>query len=173
MEKKLKLRVNRAKSAVARPRERKFLGFSFTGQREPRRRISPRSVARFKHRVRSLTRRSGGRSLQSVVAKLARYLRGWLGYYGFCETPSVLSMLEGWIRRRLRSLVWKQWKRGGTRYRELVSRGVYPRGATGAAWLSSPWRASRHPAVTHALPNSHFAELGLPALTVRESACAN
>ncbi len=171
LEKKLKLRVNRDKSAVARPRERKFLGFSFTGEREPRRRIAPQSVARFKQKVRWLTRRSGGRSLSAVVTRLARYLRGWLGYFGFCETPSVLRELEGWLRRRLRCLVWKQWKHARTRKRELVRRGVNARDAAMAAGSAHGlWRMSRTPALSQALPNTYFVELGLPELRVRESA---
>ncbi len=117
LEKKLKLRVNRGKSAVGRPWERKFLGFSFTNHQQPKRRIAPQSVVRFKRRVRELTRRNTGWSLQAVVAGLSRYLRGWLAYFGFCQTPSVLAELEEWIRRRLRCLVWKQWKRGTTRFR--------------------------------------------------------
>ncbi len=165
LEKKLKLRVNRAKSAVARPWERKFLGFSFTRHREPKRRIAPQSVAGFKHRVRSLTRRSTGRSLRAVVAKLGSYLRGWCGYFGFCQTPSVLRDLESWVRRRLRSLVWKQWKRGRTRYRQLRRRGVGRVDAKKTACLWSPWRASRSRALTGVLPVSYFADLGLPALT--------
>ncbi len=171
LEKKLKLRVNRDKSAVARPWKRKFLGFSSTGERKPRRRISPQSVVRFKEKVRSLTRRSGGRSVEAVVTRLASYLRGWLGYYGFCETPSVLRELEGWVRRRLRSLLWKQWKVGRTRERELLRRGVSAELAWGTAGSAhGVWRMSRARALHVALPAAYFAELGLPALRVRVSA---
>src|ERR1700747_1153118 len=93
---KLKLKVNERKSAVARPGERKFLGFSFTTGREPRRRIAPKAVLRFKERVRELTRRSKGVSVERMAEPLARYLRGWIGYFGKCETPSVLESLEAW-----------------------------------------------------------------------------
>jgi RNA-directed DNA polymerase len=103
---RLGLRVNRAKSAVAPPAERKFLGFSFTAAARPRRRIAPQALARFKSRVRELSRRNGGRSLARTVEGLARYLIGWRGYFGFCETPSVLRRLDQWIRRRLRCLAW-------------------------------------------------------------------
>jgi len=171
LEKKLKLRVNREKSAVGRPWERKFLGFSFTNHRWPKRRIAPESVVRFKRTVRSLTRRSTGRSLQSVVARLSRYLCGWLGYFGFCQTPSVLAELEEWVRRRLRCLVWKQWKRGTTRFRELVRRGVSASEARCTAGsVHALWHISRTPALNTALPNAYFAELGLPQLRVRNAA---
>src|ERR1700686_2078221 len=116
---KLKLRVNREKSAVARPWERKFLGFSFTNHKPPKRRLAPKAVARFKERVRELTSRTRGISLARMVHDLAEYTRGWIGYFGRCETPDVLDKLERWLRRRLRSMVWKQWQRGTTRYRGL------------------------------------------------------
>jgi len=170
LEKKLKLRVNRAKSAVGRPWERKFLGFSFTHHRQPKRRLAPESVARFKQRVRELTRRSTGRSLQSVVERLAEYLCGWLGYFSFCQTPSVLEDLEKWIRRRLRCLVWKQWKRGRTRFRELVRRGVSAKEARQTAGSGRRlWRVSKTPALNQAFPAAYFAQLGLPALHVRRA----
>src|SRR6266581_3337896 len=121
---RLKLKVNQAKSAVAQPRQRKFLGFSFTSEREPRRRIAPKAIARFKARIREQTRRTRGISLTQMVTQIATYLRGWLGYFADCQTPSVLQTLESWLRRRLRSVVWKQWKRGRTRFRELRKRGV-------------------------------------------------
>src|SRR5207302_10253665 len=108
---KLKLRVNSEKSAVARPWERKFLGFSFTNHKPPKRRLAPKAMARFKERVRELTSRTRGISLARKVQDLAEYLRGWIGYFGRCETPEVLAKLEKWLRRRLRSMVWKQWKR--------------------------------------------------------------
>src|SRR6202008_1711694 len=115
LEKRLKLKVNKAKSAVAKPSVRKFLGFSFTSEPLPRRRIAPQAIARFKTRVRELTRRTGGQSLTQVVKKLSVYLIGWRGYFGFCQTPSVLRALDEWIRRRLRPIAWKQWKRGPAR----------------------------------------------------------
>src|SRR5438270_36731 len=121
---RLKLKVNQAKSAVAQPRQRKFLGFSFTGEREPRRRIAPKASARFKERIREQTRRTHSISLPQMVKEITTYLRGWLGYFGDCQTPSVLRSLETWLRRRLRSVVWKPWKRGRTRYRKLRQRGV-------------------------------------------------
>ena len=124
---KLKLKVNSEKSAVARPWERKFLGFSFTNAGVPKRRIAPKAVDRFKERIRELTRRTRGVSMNRMADDLARYLRGWVGYFGKCETPSVLQSLEEWIRRRLRSAIWKQWKRGSVRFAELRQRDVGPR----------------------------------------------
>ncbi len=115
-----------AKSAVARPGQRKFLGFSFTREREPRRRIAPKAIARFKERIREQTRRTRGISLKQMVTQIATYLRGCLGYFDDCQTPTVLQTLESWLRRRLRSVVWKQWKRGRTRFRELRKRGDKP-----------------------------------------------
>src|ERR1700747_2489524 len=112
---RLKLKVNQAKSAVARPGQRKFLGFSFTSERKPRRRISPKAIVRFKERIREQTYRTRGISLTQMVKEIATYLRGWLGYFGDCQTPSVLQSLESWLRRRLRSVVWEKWERGGAR----------------------------------------------------------
>jgi RNA-directed DNA polymerase len=109
---RLKLKVNAAKSAVARPAARKFLGFSLTNEKQPRRRISPKALTRFKARVRELTRRTRGVSLTAMVEQLSTYLQGWQSYFGFCQTPSVLQGLEQWLRRRLRAAVWKQWKYG-------------------------------------------------------------
>ena len=124
LETRLKLKVNEAKSAVAQPWQRKFLGFSFTRTPRPRRKIAPQALTRFKQRVAELTDRNQGRALGEVIERLALYLRGWRGYFGFCETPSVLRDLDSWIGHRLRSLVWKQWKRGRRRFAELVRRGV-------------------------------------------------
>jgi RNA-directed DNA polymerase len=164
---KLKLRVNSEKSAVARPWERKFLGFSFTNHKQPKRRLAPKSVVRFKERVRELTRRTRGIGLARMVHDLAEDLRGWLGYFGRCETPSVLEELGEWIRRRLRSLVWKEWKRGTTRYRELRKRGiVVQEAAQTAASSDGPWHLANTPALNIALSNAYFASLGLPEFTV-------
>jgi RNA-directed DNA polymerase len=161
--KRLKLRVNEQKSAVGKPSERKFLGFSFTKGEEPKRKISQESVKRFKKRILEQTRR-GGRSLQRVVGDLRKYIVGWVGYYGHCETRSQLQELESWIRRRLRCYVWKQWKKPRRRFLELTKRGVEARHAGRVAiWNSyGPWRASRSKALNTALPNAFFRVLGLP-----------
>ena len=165
IERKLKLKVNRGKSAVARPRERKFLGFSFTAGRDPKRRIAPKALERFRTRVRELTRRSRGVSVEQMVGDLRRYLLGWKAYFGFCQTPSVLQKLDSWIRRRLRCVVWKQWKRGRVRFRELRRRGISTRlAAQSAGSAHGPWRLSRSPALSYALPGAHFRSMGLPRL---------
>ena len=105
---RLKLKVNEAKSAVARPAERKFLGFSFSRNKKLQRRISPKALLRCKQKIRELTRRTRGISLEQMTKELAAYLRGWKGYFGYCQTPSVLKTLDQWVRRRLRSTIWKQ-----------------------------------------------------------------
>ena len=165
IERKLRLRLNREKSAVGRPSERKFLGFSFTGGKEPKRRIAPRALKRLKARITELTRRTRGVSLERMTKELARYLTGWRGYFGFCQTPWVLARLDRWIRRRLRSVLWKQWKRGRIRYRELRDRGVSRTMAAKTAGSShGPWRISKSQAMHYAFPNAFFTKLGLPAL---------
>ena len=165
---RLKLKVNQAKSAVAQPRQRKFLGFSFTGEREPRRRIAPKAIARFKERIRERTHRTRGISLRQMVKEITTYLRGWLGYFGDCQTPSVLQSLESWLRRRLRAVVWKQWKKGRTRFRELRKRGVSKDlAAQTAGSAHGPWRIANSPALSLALPNAYFDALGFPAMVIR------
>ena len=161
----LKLKVNSAKSAVAPPGERTFLGFSFTRTPDPRRRLAPSTVTRCKARVRELTRRTRGVTLERMVQQLGTYLRGWRNYFGFCQTPSVLTHLDEWIRRRLRSAAWKQWKQGRTRFAELRRCGVSPDlAATTAGSAHGPWRLSHSRALDLALPKAFFATLGLPAL---------
>jgi RNA-directed DNA polymerase len=162
---RLKLKVNEAKSAVARPQERKFLGFSFTSGAKTKRRIAPKALLRCKQRVRELTRRTRGISLEQTTKELATYLRGWKGYFGFCQTPSVLRRLEEWMRRRLRSMIWKQWKRGKVRFVKLRQRNI---GAALAAQTAGsphgPWRLANSPALQAALPVAYFDALGLPRL---------
>ncbi len=162
----LKLKVNEQKSAVARPWERKFLGFSFTSAGVPKRRIAPKAVDRFKGRVRELTSRTRGVGTERMAEELARYLRGWIGYFGKCETPSVLQGLEQWFRRRLRSAIWKQWKRGSVRFAELRKRGVGKAlAAKTAGSAHGPWRLADSPGLHIALPHAYFDSLGIPRLT--------
>ena len=169
--KRLKLRVNKAKSAVDRPVKRKFLGFSFTNRKQPRRRIAPQSLARFRSRVREMTRRTRGKSLAQIIKELNVYLIGWRGYFGFCETPSTLGELDQWTRRRLRALVWKQWKRGPNRFAELRRCGV---GRVMAAQTASsprgPWRLSASPVLSMALSNAFFKSLGLATVAAPKHA---
>jgi RNA-directed DNA polymerase len=137
---RLKLKVNETKSAVARPQERKFLGFSFTYGAEPKRRIAPKALLRCKQRVRELTLRTRGISLEQMTKELASYLQGWKSYFGYSQTPSVLEELDKWIRRRLRSVIWKQRKR------------------------RSSWRLANSPALSVPFPIAYFDSLGLPRL---------
>jgi RNA-directed DNA polymerase len=165
LRRRLKLKVNEAKSAVARPQERKFLGFSFTGGKEPKRRIAPKALLRCKQRVRELTRRTRGISLEQMTKELAIYLRGWKSYFGYSQTPSVLRRLEEWMRRRLRSVIWKQWKRSKVRYIKLRQRNIgHALAAQTAGSPHGPWRLANSPALQSALPIAYFDALGLPRL---------
>ena len=163
----LKLKVNSEKSAVAKPRQRKFLGFSFTGGAKPKRRIAPKARLRFQDKVRDITRRRG-RSMQKRMEELTQYLRGWRGYFGFCETPSVLAELDSWVRRRLRCAYWIEWKTGRRRFDALFRRGV-PRelAAHTAGSNRGPWYLSKSIALSQALSLAYFDSLGLPRLAVR------
>jgi len=145
--KRLKLKVNEQKSAVAQPQVRKFLGFSFSSGPEIRRTIAPKAVERFKDRIREITRR--GRSLEQTMSVLAPYMRGWRGYFGLYETPSVLIDLTKWVRRRLRAAIWWQWKTPRRRRRMLFHLGV--RGALAKSTAASslgPWRNALEPPCT-------------------------
>ena len=166
---RLKLQVNREKSSVRRIQQGQFLGFGFRRGKDGgfRRTIASHALTRMKQRVRELTGRVKGRSLEQVIEVLAIYLRGWLGYFGFCETPSVLKELDGWIRRRLRALLWKQWKRSTARYRRLRALGL----RHVLAWMTAgsnrgPWAMSRNKGMNIALPIAYFDALGLPRLSL-------
>jgi RNA-directed DNA polymerase len=162
---KLRLQVNEAKSAVARPQDRKFLGFSFTKGPEIKRTIAPKALDRFKRRIRELTRRAKSVSLESTVEELAPYLRGWRSYFGFCETPEVLIGLTRWVRLRLRSALWRQWKTPRRRRAALLQLGVRPRLARNTAGSGlGPWYLARAKALSVGLSNAYFKSLGLPTL---------
>lgn len=160
--KKLRLKVNEQKSAVDRPQRRKFLGFRLTNGETSKRCIAPQSQKRFRARVRRLTSRATGRSVEDVVERLNRYLVGWRGYYQFCQTPSVLRHLDSWVRRRIRQMVWVQWKTGKQRYRQLRRLKVSATlaGST-IATVHGPWRISHSPALDTALSTAYFQSLGL------------
>ena len=150
--------------AAKRRSESSAIGFTIG--KTLKRRIAPKAVVRFKERVRELTSRTRGVSIERMTEELARYLRGWIGYFGHCETPSVLQSLEQWTRRRLRSAIWKQWKRGTKRFAALQKRGVGKDLAAKAAGSAhGPWQLANSPALAIALPNAYFASLGLPPLT--------
>src|SRR3984893_18469757 len=161
----LKLKVNETKSAVARPQERKFLGFSFTAGPEVKRVIAPKALDRFKRRIREITRRAKGVSMQKTIEELASYMRGWRSYFGFCETPEVLVYLTRWVRLRLRAALWRQWKTPRRRRAALLALGVRPRLATNTAGSSrGAWYLARAKALSVGLPNAYFKSLGLPSL---------
>jgi RNA-directed DNA polymerase len=162
---KLKLKVNEAKSAVGRPQERKFLGFSFTEGPEVKRVIAPKALDRFKHRVREITRRAKSVSMETTVAELAPYMRGWRTYFGFCETPEVLMNLTRWVRLRLRAAMWRQWKTQRRRRAALIALGVGQRLASNTAGSGhGAWYLARSKALSLGLTNAHFRSLGLPSL---------
>jgi RNA-directed DNA polymerase len=162
---KLKLKVNESKSAVARPQERKFLGFSFSAGPEVKRIIAPKALERFKRRIRDTTRRAKGVSIETTIAELAPYLRGWRSYFGFCETPVVLEYLTRWVRLRLRAALWRQWKTPRRRRAALLALGVRPRLANNTAGSGlGPWYLARAKALSVGLSNAYFKSLGLPTL---------
>ncbi|WP_244594129.1 group II intron reverse transcriptase/maturase [Rhodoblastus sphagnicola] len=163
---KLRLKVNEAKSAVARPEERKFLGFSISNDGSERR-IAPKALDKFRARLRDMTCRTSGKSLEQLIKALKPYIVGWRGYFGFCQTPRVLTNLEAWIRRRLRMYLWRQWRTGQNRFKELRRRGVskFP-AAVAAGSPTRLWRMSGHPAIQQALRNAYFDSLGLPRIYV-------
>ena len=162
---KLKLKVNEAKSAVARPQERKFLGFSFTVGPEVKRTIAPKALDRFKQRVREITRRAKSVSIETTIGELAPYMRGWRSYFGFCETPEVLVYLTRWVRLRLRAALWRQWKTPRRRRAALLALGVFPRLARNTAGSGrGPWYLARAKALSVGLSNTYFKSLGLPTL---------
>jgi group II intron reverse transcriptase/maturase len=161
----LHLRVNQAKSAVDFAWNRKLLGYSFWVAKDGtvKRRIAPKSLVTMKHRVRKITRRTKGQSMASVVEELRSYLIGWRNYFCLAETPRTFIDLDKWLRRRLRALHLKHWKRGRTIFRKLRARGV---SETNAARIAAHghrwWRTST--LVNVALPIRYFDELGLPRL---------
>jgi len=160
-----KLKVNEAKSALARPQERKFLGFSFRFGPEVKRVIAPKALDRFKQRVREITRRAKGVSIETTMEELALYLRGWRSYFGFCETPEVLIGLTRRVRLRLRSALWRQWKTPRRRRAALLQLGVRPRLASNTAGSGlGPWYLARAKALSVGLSNAYFQSLGLPTL---------
>src|SRR5450755_918138 len=162
---KLKLKVNEAKSAVAPPQERKFLGFSFTAGPDIKRTIAPKSLERFKQRIRDITRRAKGVSIKTTMEELATYMRGWRGYFGFCETPEVLIALTRWVRLRLRAALWRQWKTPRRRRAALIANGVSERAARNTAGSGrGPWYLARSRALSTGLSNAYFKSLGLPSL---------
>jgi len=162
---RLRLKVNRAKSAVARPWERKFLGYSVTWHRLPRLKVSAESVTRFKSALRPMFRAGRGRRLAAVIGDLVPKLRGWVAYFRLAEVKGLFETLDQWIRRKLRALMWRQWKHWKTRIRELIRRGLPPRRAAYAATRGrGPWwnAGARH--MNRAVPTAELRRHGLLSL---------
>jgi RNA-directed DNA polymerase len=162
---RLKLTVNAAKSAVDRPWKRTFLGFAMTAHKQPRLRVAPTSVARFKGKLKAALRRARGRNIACTVKDLTPVMRGWLGYFRLAEAKGVFEELDGWIRRRLRCILWRQWKRPHTRKARLMQRGL----AEERAWRSAyngrgPWWNAGASHMNDAFRAIFFANLGLISL---------
>jgi RNA-directed DNA polymerase len=165
LEEVLHLRINLAKSAVARPWERKFLGYSFTAHRETRVRIALQSVQRLTERVRKLLRAGCGQSLTHTIEQLTPLLRGWINYFQLTQSKGVLEELDGWMRRRLRCLLWRQWKRPRNRARQLRALGLAAeRAHCSASNGRGAWWNAGASHLNHALPAAYFTRLGLVSL---------
>lgn len=170
----LKLTVNAAKSAVARPWTRKFLGYSLTWHKAPKLKIAPTSLKRLDDKIREVLKGARGRSLTTVITKLNPILRGWMAYFKLTETKQALEALDGWIRRKLRCILWRQWKRAYTRAKNLMKAGLKEE----RAWRSAcnqrgPWWNSGASHMNQAFPKSFFDRLGLVSLldTMRRLQC--
>jgi len=161
--KRLSLEVNEAKSAVERPWKRKFLGFSFTPN--ARIRLAPQTLQRAKARFRDLTRRWRGQSMEQTLTALNAYARGWAGYFALAETSTPFRDLDSWLKRRLRAILWHQWKTWKMRLRNLVALGVPTRQAQQSVFSSKgTWRISHSVAVDKALDNAFWRSRGLVSL---------
>ncbi|RIJ63366.1 group II intron maturase-specific domain-containing protein, partial [Rummeliibacillus sp. POC4] len=168
IEKKLRLKVNEKKSTVDRPWNCKFLGFSFTNNKAPKIRIAKQSIKRIKEKIREITSRSKPFPMELRIQKLNRYLIGWCGYFALADTKSIFEQLDGWIKRRLRMCLWKNWKKSSTKVRNLVQLGVpkwkaHEWGNT----RKSYWRISKSPILHRTLGNSYWSQLGLKSLKAR------
>jgi len=168
LEEKLKLKVNQKKSKVEKAYRVKFLGFSFYKRKgEVQVRVAGRSLERFREKLRKLTKRTRSGKIEDIIQEINIYIIGWIGYYRLAKTPSVYEGLDGWIRRRLRQMIWKRWKRGTTRYKELVKLGVPKWYAQEGAGGTSPWRMAASPVINQALSNGYFRNLGLKSVKIR------
>jgi group II intron reverse transcriptase/maturase len=175
LEQQLKLKVNRAKSAVGRPWARTFLGYTLTFHQKPRLKVAESSVKRLKANLRELFRRGRGRSLKKVVEESTPKLRGWIAYFRLAEVKGIFEELDGWVRRKLRCILWRQWKRPFTRARNLMRRGLTEQ----RAWQSAlngrgPWYNSGASHMNDAFRKSFFDNLGLVSLLdhLRRFQCA-
>lgn len=174
LETELKLRVNRTKSAVARPSERKFLGMRIVGAAKAHISLAPKSLQRLKTTIRRITKRNRGVSLGQVIGELNQATMGWVNYFALARVKSICGQLDSWIRRRLRCFVWKQWKTYANRLHHLRRAGVGPWLAWGlVSGKHGPWNASGSPALTRAIPNEYLAAHGYQSLSERYLALAS
>ena len=165
LEKRLRLKVNQEKSAVARPWERKFLGYSFTEESKPRTRVAPKSVEKLKQKLKPIWKRGRGQSMKMTIKELNRIIIGWASYYRLSELIWPFKMLDSWIRRRLRCIIWRHWKTPRTRLKNLMKRGVPIYVAKPAAYANAgPWKASNLPGMNMAFPNKTLKQWGLKSL---------
>ena len=163
---RLRLRINEAKSAVARPWDRKFLGYSFwvAPGRKVKRRVAPKALEAMKQRLRELTARNGGRAMKTVFAQVRSYLSGWKQYFQLADTPRIFSELDKWLRHRLRMVQLKQWRRGTTTYRELKRLGAAEDVARKVAANSRSWWKNSSQLLHTVLSNSYYDRMGIPRL---------
>ena len=162
---RLRLRVNRDKSAVARPWNRTFLGYTVTSNRQPKLKVAPQSVKRLKAKLRPTLRRGRGQSLGRVVESLIPVLRGWVAYYKLAEVKASFERLDQWLRRKLRCILWRQWKRRRTQFKELCRRGLDHERARRSAWNGrGPWYNAAASHMNQAVPISELRGLGLISL---------
>jgi RNA-directed DNA polymerase len=174
--KRLRLRVNRDKSAVDRPWNRKFLGYTVTRHRQPKLKVAPQSVKRLRAKLRPMLRRGRGRNLGRVAESLTRVLRGWVAYYKLAEIKASFEELDQWLRRKLRCILWRQWKRHRTQFKELCRRGLDHERARRSAWNGrGPWYNAGASHMNRAVPTSELRGLGLVSLMeeYRRLACSS
>ena len=166
LERKLRLKVNEEKSAVDRPWKRKFLGYSLTAQREPKLKIAKESVRRMKATLRTAFQRGRGRNLQKFITEeLNPKLRGWGNYFQLNKVKGTIEELDGWIRRKLRCILWRQWKRNRTRIKRLMERGLKKEHALKSALNGrGAWWNSGASHMNEAFPRNYFDKLGLVSL---------
>jgi len=165
LKKRLRLKVNREKSAVDRPWKRKFLGYTFTPHFQPKLKVAPESVKRLKGRLREMFRRGRGRSLRRVIGELRPVLVGWVSYYRKSEVRNVFEQLDQWIRRKLRAILWRQWKRNWTRAKAMIRRGLsHEQAWTSATNGRGPWWNAGASHMNRAVPTRYLSQLGLVSL---------
>ncbi|MCX6356832.1 MAG: group II intron reverse transcriptase/maturase [Candidatus Aureabacteria bacterium] len=167
LEKRLRLKINREKSAVDRPWKRKFLGYTMTVNLNPKLKVSPNSLKRAKARIHEIMRKGRGRSVVKVIAELTLYLRGWMNYYRLSQVKSTFEELDEWIRRKLRCILWRQWKKPRTRAKKLIQRGMEKERAFASAYNGrGPWWNAGASHMNEAYPIKWFSQQGLTSLLV-------